>query len=271
MANSLTTKQLAAISTGSLVPPWHLGQLPTIYKLNPLSLRSLLAKVGGKDTISYISVRDTSILKSAATFDALKAVWNTSQPTKATLIQLSNLLNSVGGRIVYISPNFQDVGVRGTFEALSAVHAIKVDSQTIDGVRDILTGGAVALGGVGTVLVTASSAAEGAEIGVAAVGAAAAFGAVVGGGVVIIGLGLIGLGIYELATSGGDLSLAPDIQTDAPTQYGPTPNGVDPANPPDAAVDVDALPDSPPPGCPPGPPVCPPGPPVCPPGCPPGP
>jgi hypothetical protein len=96
MVASLTIKQLAAVSTGNVSPPWHLGQLPKIYNQSPLSLKSLLAKVGALDAIFYLDIRDVSILNSVTTFAQLQTAWNSSQPSKATIVDLSNLLASVG-------------------------------------------------------------------------------------------------------------------------------------------------------------------------------
>jgi hypothetical protein len=256
VANSLTIKQLAAISVGSSLPPWHLGQLRRIYNQTPLSLRSLLTKVGAGDAIFYLNIRDLPILRSVTTLDQLKSAWRSSQPSKATIAGLSELLNSVGVRIAFVSEDFRTVGVRGPFESISALQAVKIDSnETVSGISHVAEGSAAAAAGGSAFLIAAGAE----EITFLVVGTAA-FGVIALGA----GLVLIGIGVYEIVDA-DTTPQPPDIDAGAPSQYGSPPAGVDPSNPPDAGIDVNGLPDQPiiePPGptCPPGPPVCPPGP-----------
>jgi hypothetical protein len=256
VANSLTIKQLAAISTGSPLPPWHLGQLRRIYNQTPLQLKSLLTKVGAVDAVFYLNIRDLSILNSVTTLDQLKSLWQSSQPSKDTIVGLSGLLNSIGLRIAFVSKDFRTVAVRGTSESFASLKTVKIESDTVSGISHVAEGAAATAAG-GAAFITAADA----ELVTFVVAGTAAFGFVA----VAAGLGLIGIGIYEIIDAGPSPQ-RPDIDAGAPSQYGSPPGGVDPSNPPSAPVDVNGLPEDPAPICPTPPPICPPPPPpVCPP------
>ncbi len=258
MAHALTVAQLAAISTRK-PPPWNLADLRKIYNIQgSLSLRSLINKVQEGNAVFYLQFRDFSLLNSVRDLDDLRAKWNSSIPSKATLVQISAILSTVGASIVFADMRVGTIAVAGTFGSLAGLQVFRVDSQTIDGVAHIAEGG-IAVGTSGLGLVTLAggvSAGEGATLLLVA-------GVGFSGLILIGGVFLIGLGIYELATA-GDISPAPAPDADAgvPTQFGPVPKGVDPEDPPDTPIDINSVPDTPPicptvPICPVVPPVCP--------------
>lgn len=201
----------------------------------------------------WVAVRDLSILKPGQTWSQLAAQWKTAQPSKATLGGLSKLLASVGASIVYVSSDWRIIGIRGNIGSLSGLGSVRIQSPAGD--VGLIGGGVVAVGG------GASS------IGFYLLSPAATTGAGLGAGDILVlggsgaaiaaGFFMAGYGIWDLATSDTSQNVPDAVDGGIPAQVGPTPDGVDSSNLPDAPVDAGTLPDNPPDI----PPVCPAGPP----------
>lgn len=256
----MTTLQLFAISTGNNVGPFQLSTLRSAYKITgTFSLRSLINKVDASTVILWVAVRDFSILNSAANPSQLASQWNTAQPSKATLVGLSQLLGSVGASIVYLSPDWRMLGIRGNTAALGTLGSLRLEYRTApeSGAIHVETpeGGWALVGAGATAVLTGTG-----QIGGYLMAPAATAGAADIGGTIVLGTaaGLIGIGIalgaygiYDLATSDTSQNVPDAVDGGIPAQIGAAPEGVDPNNPPDTAVDAGSLPDAPP-SCPPG-------------------
>jgi hypothetical protein len=270
--------QLFAVSTANTTGPWKISSLRTQYKIQgPLSLRLLVNKVQLATNILWVQVRDPSILLSAKTPPELASQWNTTAPSKSTLVQLSQTLASVGAAMVFVSSDWRTVGIRGTFGSLAALGSLRVEFRVAQaaGLHPLTPEGGWGLVGAGGVALFSGTAVAGAFMVLPAVSAAATdIGGVLmlgsAGALIAIGVGLTAYGIYDLATSDTSQNVPDNVDAGVPAQIGQTPNGVDPNNLPDTAIDAGTLPDAPPSSAPPScpPPSCPP--PSCPPpSCPP--
>jgi hypothetical protein len=219
----LTVKQLVAIETQNLVPPLHVRDLRKKFGPGPLSLRSIIRQVGTKKTTLFVQVRDTSILRSVTNLAQLQAAWRKSAPSKATLVQFSQLLNSIGASIVYVSKNWQTVGITGTTASLAGQPFKVFDLRA--GVKEVAEG----VGLVGGALITVGTASGPIGWGVIAVFLGVEF----AGGIIIAD------GLLEIFSSDPTASLPPSEPIERPdiTIYGQLPPGV----PEDGVIDLPAL------------------------------
>ena len=247
----LTVKQLLAITTRSSMPPWRVGDLRKIFKVQPttqLSLRSVIKGVQGQQVVFFVEVRDASILKSVHTLAELQAIWKQSRPTKATWSQLSQILSSSGGSLKLLSNDLRKTGIAGTVDSLVGVHTIRITGDSLAGAEHI----AEAAGAASILLIEL-----GAEFGNPYLVVA---GAALGAGDIAF---LTALGIMELSsTEPGQVFEIPEvtivgqpnpdpntIQIPEVTIYGQIPAGVSPQDVQDApATDPNTIPDTPPDG-----------------------
>ena len=285
----LTGRQIIALATLNVVPPWNVSSLrggPFQSQNGEISLREIADHFAAQKATLFVQVRDLGIFSQigpgtpAQQLARFQTLWAHSAPSKATLLNLSQTLSTAGGSIVYVSDDWQTVGIAGPTAALASVPAAPVPATAaqleanlnfLQGVA--LIGGAIvaigaigiATGGAGFILIAGLSAADVTFFGATLIGAA--------------GAGYIGISFLQMAAAapGGSppagVSVT-DVGLPSPT-YGvpPANSGINPADPPTAPVDTPSLPAQPsqPPGScevgvPPPPPVCvsvPPPPPVC--------
>lgn len=214
----LTVQQLVVIETQSSVFPLHVGDLHKKFGLGPLSLRSIISRVEAQKATFFVQVRDASILKNVTSPALLQTVWNQSTPSKATLTQLSQILSSIGGSIVYLSRNRQTVGITGTTTSLVGLPCRVLDFTNFkDGVVNVATG----IGGTTAVIATLLGASGPVGLGLFITGIISgfAFGAIAG------------VGIFDLVNANPAASLPPPEPIELPgiTVYGELP--------PDMSVD----------------------------------
>jgi hypothetical protein len=235
----LTVKQLLAIATHRLTPPWRVGDLRAIFKVESrtLSLRAILNGVQGGSAVVFVKVLDASVLKSVTTIEQLQAIWKSSTPTRETWTKLSQILGSVGGSMKLLSNDWKSVGVTGRIGSLAELPILRIDGGNIDGVKVIETG----VGGEAALLIGFLAASEPAGLIflIAAVGSVA-FGS------------LTGIGIAELFDDGPQATIPgpagdPNGQFPDTSIYGPMPSGSTPTDVSDAPpTDPNNIPDAPP-------------------------
>ena len=73
-------------------------------------------------------VRDTSLLSSATSYSDLQSKFAASQPSKATLLNLSQLVSQAGGSIKYLSKDWRRVGIMGNLASLAGAHVYRIDA-----------------------------------------------------------------------------------------------------------------------------------------------
>src|ERR1700679_192450 len=129
MTLDLTLSQLVAISTRSSAPPWRFSSLQRIYNVEEISAKSLIEQLDTRQAISFVQVRDLSLVTSAESFADLQELWGSSQPSKQTLMELAQILGSAGASIVYVSRNWQRVGIAGTVGDLAKLKTVSLDDQ----------------------------------------------------------------------------------------------------------------------------------------------
>lgn len=129
----LTIEQLVTIETQSSTFPLHVRDLHKKFGPGPLSLRSIISKVEAQKAAFFVQIRDTSILKNVNSLAQLQAAWRKSAPSKATLDQFSQILSSTGGSIVYLSRDWQTVGITGTTASLASLPATALHARDDSG------------------------------------------------------------------------------------------------------------------------------------------
>jgi hypothetical protein len=220
-ATMLTVRQLVAIETQKIVPPLHVGDLRKKFGPGPLSLRSIIRQVGAKKTTLFVEVRDASILRSVTDLAQFQAAWRQSAPSKAMLVQFSQILSSTGASIVYLSRDWRTVGIAGAATSLAGSQYKVFDINT--GLKDIAAGGGIAAGAALTIL-TASG----------PIGWGVIVFAVVAGGASGV---FIGEGLAELFSDNPTTPAQPPIQLPEITLYGQLPPDVSE----DSVIDLPAL------------------------------
>jgi hypothetical protein len=229
----LTIKQLVVIETQSSALPLRVGDLRKKFGPGPLSLRSIIRQVGTKKVVLFVQVRDFSGLSSVTSLAQFQSAWKRSVPSKATLALLSQILSSTGGSIVYLSRDWQTVGIAGTTESLAGFPGKFLDLKTGIPTLGFAVGGEAAL----IVTILGISGPVGWTIIGTGIAGSFALGAVAG------------VGLFDITNSDPAASLPPSEPIVLPeiTLYGELPSDVTEVElidlPP---IDAGALPDVPP-------------------------
>jgi hypothetical protein len=92
-----------------------------------VSLRSANNLMQHQKIYYLCEVRDVSILKTANSYADLQQKFMASQPSKAALLQFSQLVNQAGGAIKYVSQDWRRVGVAGTIGSFTSVSTYRID------------------------------------------------------------------------------------------------------------------------------------------------
>jgi hypothetical protein len=253
VATSLTVRQLAAICCRNPEPPWHLKDLPKLYKRKTVSVKALLKEVGSAKTIFWLRVRDPSIYLGKS-FNAWPDAIASSTPSRATLVAFDALLKSVGAYVVCYSSDWKTVGISGTCASLAQLHVFQYTDDPKKNTKSV------------TPIVQPLDLESGLDKFAKAAMAAGTFAISVGGpipepawplvvigGAFAIGVGVgieITLGIFDVQTPPSNTLLTPipppGLNSGGPpTQFGTPPAGVDAGNPPTAPLDAGSLPSSP--------------------------
>ena len=116
----LTAKQALVTATLNRLPPWKVSVLSSWYSGEPFSLRSAITALESRKVYYCVEIRDVALLSTLQTFATnpalLKKAWMDAQPSRATLVSLSNLFD-----IVHKSDDWRTVVIRGTIGSLARV------------------------------------------------------------------------------------------------------------------------------------------------------
>jgi hypothetical protein len=123
----LTVKQALVIATLNPLPPWKVSVLRSWSSARPFSLKSAIAALESRKVFYCVEVRDAAILSTLQTVATnpalLRKTWKDAQPSRATLVSLSDLFD-----IVHIAPDWRTVVIAGTIGSLATVPLGRVPS-----------------------------------------------------------------------------------------------------------------------------------------------
>jgi hypothetical protein len=93
----LTATQMVAIATRNGTPPMHLSGLAELYKVHPLSLRSVANLIDQQKTFLEYQVRDVSLVAKSKGYADLMSKWQAAgPPSKASLQVLEKVVRAWG-------------------------------------------------------------------------------------------------------------------------------------------------------------------------------
>jgi hypothetical protein len=128
----LTATQMVAIATRNGTPPMHLSGLAELYKVHPLSLRSVANLIDQQKTFLEYQVRDVSLVAKSKGYADLMSKWQAAgPPSKASLQVLEKVVRAWGGSITYLSRYWNNVGIAGKLGGLAGVQALRLDLLTV--------------------------------------------------------------------------------------------------------------------------------------------
>jgi hypothetical protein len=131
----LTAVQCLEWVTRSTTPPWRVGQLRVAFKADPrqaFSLRQALTGMQNQKCVLVFGVRDPALIVNSATFADLQANFNSSAPSRSTLVALSNLLSSQGASLNYLSNDWKLVGIVSPLTSLTGIRVLDVTAPTYE-------------------------------------------------------------------------------------------------------------------------------------------
>jgi len=108
----LTAKETLKWATHRPTPPWRISELITILKSSrPFSLRQAITGIEKAKCVIFVGVRDFALIQSAATFAQLRATWNSSAPSRNTLISYASFLKAHGASLNFLSKDWKTVAI----------------------------------------------------------------------------------------------------------------------------------------------------------------
>lgn len=135
----LSARQVISIATLSKKPPLRLSHVTRMYKMKSVSLRSINKIMEQQKMYFLCEFRDTFVNEwipllvvtpkglAISDYPAFYERFMALQPSKATLLQLSKIVNAVGGSIKYVSSDWRRVGIEGTMASLARVSVSSLD------------------------------------------------------------------------------------------------------------------------------------------------
>jgi Tetrapyrrole (Corrin/Porphyrin) Methylases len=218
----LTAIQIAAITSQSLSFPLRLSSVLKLYRVRPLSLRTVAKLLETQTSYIVLEVRDPSILSSD-----IRTQWASAVPSRQNLANLFTILNAKGCAVRYISQDWRRVGISGSAASLGRLNLFNLRSQpapeadtvlsrdTSDGEAKIIEA-LIAAGGVLVTLATSTTGQQVLSYGALVLEdvtantplflALTAFEQIAVVGTVLVGgpaLILLGIGVYELTAAAG--------------------------------------------------------------------
>ena len=122
-APQLTVKQFASIVTGQQGPPWRLAIQPGQQPAAPVSLRSLIAEMSATEVLTFFQVRNPNIFLAPGSLSAAdqELLLATTCMSRDDLhLFAANLPADLS--LVYISPDWKTLGLRGTMASFAQVN-----------------------------------------------------------------------------------------------------------------------------------------------------
>jgi len=124
----LTAKQALKLVTHSVTPPWRISELQSAFKgSSPFSLKLALEGLDQQTCVLFVGVRDASLVKSSATFAELQAKWNSSTPSRNTLVSLQNFLENQGASLNWLSSDWKTAAIVSPVSGLSDIRVSVLD------------------------------------------------------------------------------------------------------------------------------------------------
>jgi hypothetical protein len=130
----LTVKQVIMIETHNPFPPLRASALASLFPARPMKLRSVINTVSSQKVYLTLQPRDSNLLQIAGSSTPLQSLWPHAVPSRATLVQFSQLLNANGVALIHLSKDWQTLivsGTKGTLPALKVLAAALPDPTAL--------------------------------------------------------------------------------------------------------------------------------------------
>ena len=119
-APQLSVQQFASIVTGQNTPPWHLAIQPGEESAAPVHLGDLITQMSAQEVVVFTQLRNPDIFSLSSGPQSLEQqefLFSRTNLTADDITALSESLAQQGLTLVYISPDFRIVGIKGTMGA----------------------------------------------------------------------------------------------------------------------------------------------------------